>query len=59
MLSYYLLLLQDLVIHRVVKVTEGILHKSFVFIVKSEICLQAMHAELVSQNYVCKLFLYI
>lgn len=40
-------------------VTESILHKSFVFIVKNEIRMQAMHAELVSQNYVCKLFLYV
>lgn len=39
-------------------VTETILHKSFVFTVKNEICMQAMHAELVSQNDVCKLFLY-
>lgn len=40
-------------------VTESKLHKSFVFAFKSEICTQAMHAELVSQNYVCMLFLYI
>lgn len=40
-------------------VTESILHKSFVFIVKNEICVWAMHAVLVSQNCVSKLFLYV